>query len=300
MIDKIDDETEKAIAQSEKTGDRSLKLWLLWTFIALCLSAAVLIFSLGALTGTAIQLNKQSENGFDINDLKSDKIRIYIDQGHNPAPYHNTGAEGNGLYEQDLTFSIGCLLADMLTEDERFEVSLSRPTASTVLGTDNTSSLKARVDGSAEFNADYFISLHINAFTQESANGIEVFSLTNAGESYHFGTSLLNGMVNSTGLRDRGMKQNPELYVLKNASMPAVLLEMGFISNADDARLLSERPELFAQGIYEGISEYFESAYIRDLNIWLFTVGISAFLTVVSAVMIFIIKKRTKEQQCSE
>ena len=186
------------------------------------------------------------------------KIKIYIDQGHNPTSYHNAGASGNGLYEQDLTYSIGILLAELLKEDGRFEVCLSRPTADTVLGTDNDSSLDARVQGAKDFGADYFISLHINSYTDGTVNGIEVYAAEQDSVSYDFGSSLLQGLIDSTNLRNRGMKLNPELRVLKNATMPATLLEMGFISNSSDAALLSQSPELFAKGIYNGILDYFD------------------------------------------
>lgn len=188
----------------------------------------------------------------------TEKIKIYIDQGHNPSSYHNSGASGNGMYEQDLTFAIGHLLADLLEEDGRFEICLSRPTADTVLGTDNSSSLDARVQGAVDFGADYFISLHINSYSDTSANGIEVLVAEQGSTSYDFGSYLLQGMINSTNLRNRGMKLNPNLRVLKNATMPAALLEMGFISNSTDAALLSQSPELFAEGIYDGILAYFE------------------------------------------
>ncbi len=200
-------------------------------------------------------------------DEPNQKIRIYIDQGHNPTSYHNAGATGNGLYEQDLTFTIGCLLAELLEEDGRFEVCLSRPTADTVLGTDNDSSLDARVQGAQEFGADYFISLHTNSFESESANGIEVFVAEQDTISYAFGNSLLQGLIDSTQLKNRGMKLNPDLRVLKNATMPAALVEMGFISNTGDATLLSENPELFAQGIYDGILAHFAlSSHGIDTN----------------------------------
>ena len=188
----------------------------------------------------------------------SEKIRIYIDQGHNPTTYHNSGAEGNGLYEQDLTYTIGLLLAELLEADGRFEICLSRPTEDTVLGTDNNSSLDARVEGAKAFGADYFISLHINSYTDSSVRGIEVYTAEKGSSSYDFGSSLLQGMVESTGIRNRGMKVNSNLRVLKNAVMPAALLEMGFISNPDDAAMLSQTPELFANGIYNGILSYFE------------------------------------------
>ncbi len=193
------------------------------------------------------------------------KIKIYVDQGHNPTSHHNEGASGNGLYEQDLTFTIGCLLARLLETDGRFEVCLSRPTADTVLGTDNSSSLEARVQGAQKFGADYFISLHTNSYETEGANGIEVFVAEKDSTSYDFGNSLLQGLINSTNLQNRGMKLNPELYVLKNATMPAALLEMGFISNSGDAALLAQSPELFAQGIYNGILAYFDLS-VNDIS----------------------------------
>jgi N-acetylmuramoyl-L-alanine amidase len=184
------------------------------------------------------------------------------------------------------------MLADILVADGRFEVCLSRPEESSVLGSDTLSSLKTRVDGAAEFKADYFISLHINSYTQESVSGIEVFAgVDEKKESYSFGNSLLEGMVESTNLKNRGMKPSSELYVLENTTMPAVLLEMGFISNSGDAALLSDSPELFAQGIYKGILNHFEYAYISDINVMLLTVGISAVFLIVLIIAVFVIKK---------
>ena len=249
----------------------------LYAILCICLAvvacASCALLELGLLRGQtrAIMYGTASEK---------DKIRIYIDQGHNPLPYHNNGAEGNGLYEQDVTFDIGCRLAELLIQDGRFEVCLSRSDQNTVLGTDKASSLKERVDGAADFNADYCISLHINAYTQDSANGIEVFSAED-NLSYSFGSSLLQGMVDATRLKNRGMKPSSGLYILENAEMPAVLLEMGFISNADDAAVLAEHPELFAQGIYNGIIDYFESIYVWDITILLWTIGVSMMLMLV-------------------
>ncbi|MBR4030561.1 MAG: N-acetylmuramoyl-L-alanine amidase, partial [Clostridia bacterium] len=71
-------------------------------------------------------------------------IKIFIDQGHNPyGP--NTGAVGNGLVEQDINYEVGIFLKNLLENDYRFEVMVSRPTPDTVLGTSNSTSLQARV-----------------------------------------------------------------------------------------------------------------------------------------------------------
>ena len=259
--------------------------------VILCVFSALTICLCCALLGF-IYLRAQPKALLRDADTGIAKIRIYIDQGHNPAPYHNSGAEGNGLYEQDLTFDIGHRLAALLAEDRRFEVCLSRPYEDSVLGSDNISSLKARLDGALLFEADYFISLHINAFTQESANGVEVFVSGKDMESFELGHSLLRGMLDSTGLKDRGITQDGELYVLKNATMPAVLLEMGFISNAGDAAMLSEHPELFAQGIYEGICKHFEIPYALEMTVLLWTIGIFVLIDIMMVFALYTKGKR--------
>lgn len=186
------------------------------------------------------------------------RIRIYIDQGHNPTSYHNAGAVGNGYYEQDITFTVGKLLAERLKADGRFAVCLSRPFSTTVLGTDNDSSLDARVEGAKDFGADYFISLHTNAYINDTANGFEIYTVKNNDESYRFGDYLRPYLAAATNLRDRGMKQSSDIRVLTNATMPAILIEMGFITNPSDASLMVEHPELFVDAIYEGMLSYFD------------------------------------------
>jgi N-acetylmuramoyl-L-alanine amidase len=52
------------------------------------------------------------------------------------------------------------------------------------------------------------------------------------------------------------MKVRTNLYVLRRTAMPAVLVELGFITNPGDAALMSQQPQLFAQGIYQGLLEY--------------------------------------------
>ena len=67
---------------------------------------------------------------------------------------------------------------------------------------------------------------------------------------------MLAALREATGLRNRGVFSRPSLYVLKRTTMPAILMELGFISNPRDARLMNENPELFARGLYNGIVAY--------------------------------------------
>jgi N-acetylmuramoyl-L-alanine amidase len=184
-------------------------------------------------------------------------IKIYIDQGHNPKN-PNAGAEGNGLREQDIVYRIGILLADLLRADQDFEVRLSRPTPDAQLGNSNTESLRRRVADANAWGADYFISLHTNASSNPSASGIEAFAFSQSSPAFALGEDILAALSASTGLRNRGMKVRNGLYVVRKTAMPSVLVELGFITNPSDARLMSEQPELFANGIYNGILEYFD------------------------------------------
>ena len=68
-------------------------------------------------------------------------IKVYIDQGHNPQGF-NTGAEGNGYFEQDITYEIGRRLYNLLLTNPEFTPRLSRPTPETILGTSNSTSIE--------------------------------------------------------------------------------------------------------------------------------------------------------------
>lgn len=182
-------------------------------------------------------------------------IKIYVDQGHNPVN-PNAGAEGNGLREQDVVYRIGQALADLLRADDDFAVRLSRPTAESQLGTSNASSLAYRVNDANAWGADYFISLHTNASENSRASGSEAYAFSRNSPAFVLGEDILAALTAATGLRNRGMAVRTNLYVLRRTRMPAVLVELGFITNPGDAELMSSRPDLFADGIYRGLRDY--------------------------------------------
>lgn len=184
-------------------------------------------------------------------------IKIYVDQGHNPRGF-NTGAEGNGYYEQDITYEIGTRLYNYLASDPEFTPRLSRPTPDTVLGTSNSTSLTERVREANAWDADLFLSLHTNAATNPSANGAEALIYSKSlPVPLGIAEDILEEMTLVTGLRNRGVIERPGLYVLRRTNMPAVLVEMGFITNPSDAELMVNSPNLFALGIYRGLRKYY-------------------------------------------
>lgn len=180
--------------------------------------------------------------------------KIYIDQGHNPQN-PNAGSEGNGYREQDIVYTIGVQLSRIL-EARGYETRLSRNSPDDVLGTSNLSSLRARVEDANSWGADYFISLHTNASNNPAANGSEAFVYRSPSEASRLASSILEQLNLSTGLRNRGVMVRPGLYVLRRTRMPSVLVELGFITNPNDANLMANSPELFAQGLADGITDF--------------------------------------------
>ena len=183
-------------------------------------------------------------------------IKIVIDAGHNPQTV-NAGAEGFGYREQDMTYAVSQELARLLRANGNFEVRLTRNTPDEILGTSNLTSLQERVRVANEWPADYFISIHANASTNPAANGTEAYVFRTAGEAYELVEEIVEGIVERMGTQDLGVKANPTLYVLRRTAMPAVLVELAFISNAEDVQKMVSDPMGFARGIYNGILDFF-------------------------------------------
>ncbi len=183
-------------------------------------------------------------------------IKIFIDQGHNPQGF-NAGAEGFGLREQDITYNVGMYLADLLRNDNRFEVRTSRNSPNDVLGTSNSGSLEARVNAANSWPANYFLSIHTNANTNPMINGTEAYVYQEYTQSYYWGEQILNAIVRNLGTKNNGVRIRPSLYVLRKTNMPASLIELAYITNFSDAEKLKNNQYQFAEAIYSGILSYF-------------------------------------------
>lgn len=184
-------------------------------------------------------------------------IKIFIDQGHNPVGSPNAGAVANGLNESDINYQVGIYLADLLNDDPRFDARVSRPTPTTVLGTDNASSLAERVRLANEWPADYFISIHCNSNPNPAVNGTEVYLFRFNTQANWMAVQIMNGITETVGTKNNGIRLNPSLYVLRRTNMPALLVELGYLTNTSDAQKLRDNQYGFANGMFIGIMRYF-------------------------------------------
>lgn len=183
----------------------------------------------------------------------SDGMLVVIDAGHN---YNgvDTGATGNGLREQDITYYIAEELKPLL-ERNGFEVIMTRNSLKDNVSTESVSaSLARRAEIANRSGADLFISIHCNA---GGGTGTETYYCTGSGESKVLASFIQDGMLDAVGLRNRGVK-SARYAVLRNTNMPAALLETAFIDNAADAKYLADAEwrEAFAEGIARGICDF--------------------------------------------
>ena len=183
-------------------------------------------------------------------------IRIFIDQGHNPQGV-NAGAEGFGLREQDVNYEVGMELARLLNGDPRFTARVSRTTPTEVLGTSNATSLQRRVQLANAWPANYFVSIHCNANTNPAIHGTEVYVYRQNTQAYWLAQHVLTGIVDAVGTRDNGVRLNPSLYVLRRTTMPAILVELAYLTNGGDALKRRDQQPAVAQGISAGLLSYF-------------------------------------------
>jgi N-acetylmuramoyl-L-alanine amidase len=180
---------------------------------------------------------------------------IYIDPGHGGS---DPGAIGvGGLRESDVVLGIALKLNSLLTKDG-FRTMMSRDS-------DVFVDLVTRSQEANNAGADVFISIHTNAFGTPTPKGTEIWYYPNGykgdmRDNKTFAQIVYNNLMKEINTVDRGLKEGPNLSVLNKTKMPAILIETAFITNPDDAALLQDDDFQWkvAQGIYNGIVEYFK------------------------------------------
>ena len=157
--------------------------------------------------------------------------KLVIDLGHGG---NDPGAIGQGgTHEADIVLDIGQEI-EILLKGYKVDYKFTRLTNKSV-------SLLERCRIANGFNADYFVSIHINSASDKSVRGVEVFKYSNSnGKINKFCDDVCRDISKQLSIRNRGSKIGNQLYVVKNTKMPAALIEVDFISNKDCERDLND------------------------------------------------------------
>lgn len=173
---------------------------------------------------------------------------VVIDPGHGGG---DAGAIGiGGLREKDVVLDISQQVASIL-EQQGVQAVMTRTD-------DREIDLEPRVQLAERVNATLFVSIHANAISMSrpDVNGIETYYYSSG---LGLARAIHNSMLQYTGSRDRRVRQ-AGFYVIRRTSMPAVLVETGFVTGAEDAQRLADpafRTQM-AQAIAYGIMQYLQ------------------------------------------
>ncbi len=178
--------------------------------------------------------------------LPSDRPRVIIDPGHGGKDPGTIGIDG--FREKDVVLPISLDVAEILKKQD-IDVILTRDT-------DHFITLEGRTDLANDVGADLFVSIHANAInlSRPDVNGLETYyykSGRRLAEVIHW--SILNGV----NIDDRGIRR-ARFFVLRHSTMPAVLVEVGFLTGAVDASRLKDpnHRRQMAEAIARGIVQY--------------------------------------------
>ena len=183
-------------------------------------------------------------------------MRVFLNPGHD-RDYDSGAVNADGTRECDIAWEVGtkvkayleaagCECQIMQSDNLNWDSDYADRQDAAVCPTAN------------DWPADIFVSLHCNAANTQ-AHGTEVEIYNAGGTSELLAHCIQDQIVDSLGTTDRGVKEMPQLIVLKHTSMPAVLVEMAFIDNDDDCELLKSHSDDFAAAIARGVTDFEQS-----------------------------------------
>lgn len=174
-------------------------------------------------------------------------MKVFLNPGHDRSLDSGAVNPISGLREADVVWNVTVEIPNSIKsilENAGIEVE--------VLQSDSLSEITNSANWS---NCDYFVSIHCNAFnTVAKGTEVEVYGFNTYGAE--LGQSIQNAIVSKLGTVDRGIKERPNLYVLKYTDMPACLVELAFIDNYEDEQLLQNNLSDFAYAVAKGILDY--------------------------------------------
>jgi len=185
------------------------------------------------------------------NPPRNGRLLVMLDPGHGGK---DPGAIGiRGLREKDVILPIALRVATLL-QQQGVQPVLTR-------NNDRFVTLDGRVQMAARYRATLFVSIHANAInlSRPDVNGLETYYYSSGAG---LAQTIHNSVLRSVNIRNRGIRR-ARFYVLRKTSMPAVLVEVGFVTGAEDAPKLAnaQHRERLAVAIANGILQYLRRNY---------------------------------------
>lgn len=197
---------------------------------------------------------------------------IAIDAGHGGPD--GGAASKQGLIEKDVTLPISLYLRDFLQEagalvvmTREIDTDLANPDTKG-LSKRKTEDLLRRASMIKEKEADLLISVHLNAIPSPRWKGAQTFyspARKQSGQVAQLIQDEIKRVINNT---DRTAKKTDDIFILRTVECPAALVEVGFLSNEEEARLMSssQYQKQMANAIYQGILRYYSGESVESVQ----------------------------------
>lgn len=172
---------------------------------------------------------------------------VILDPGHGG---YDAGANRNNLFEKDISLVTAKAVGEALDKED-IKVIYTREEDKALHAT-KIGDLRLRANMAKENNADYFVSIHVNDFDDSRVSGFEVY--TKNEQSKTLGENILNSIDELQYINNRGIQDGKSLMVLRENTVPSVLVEIGYIKG-DDYEYLKDNEKLanIGRAIADGI-----------------------------------------------
>lgn len=189
------------------------------------------------------------------------KLKVVIDPGHGGNDPGGIGV--SGVLEKDVNLSVALFLKANL-ESQGMEVIMTRDTDKALYSSESSTNKKKedlakRIEIITETNPDFVLCIHQNIFTDAKYSGAQVFYYQESEESARLAACLQAQLIAGVDPDNtRGPKSNMNYYMLKNSPVPIVIVECGFLTNAEEEAKLGteEYQRKLAWNIYLGTMQY--------------------------------------------
>ena len=239
--------------------------WIEIAMTVILLLAAILLSEKAAVKVMKIQEERAVEESVSEDAAKSreEQTVIVVDCGHGGADPGKVGI--NDALEKDINLAIGLKLKKML-EENGIKVIMTRETDMGLYSEDSdskkTQDMKRRCALIDESMPVFTVSIHQNSYHEEYVRGAQVFYYSHSEEGKKLADVLQQQLIKGLDPKNtRQPKANDSYYLLVNTKSPTVIVECGFLSNREEADLLTQDgyQEQAAKAVCEGIMEYLDN-----------------------------------------
>lgn len=196
-----------------------------------------------------------------VNSQMNDAHVVVLDPGHGG---YDPGATKQGTCEKEINLEIAIRVADLL-KPSGIKVILTRdededyvPPGVKGRISKKQIDLNYRIGLASEAKADIFVSIHVNATSGGLKSGAETFYYFKSAEGKRLAETIQQELIKVPGMNRRIAKPG-DYYIIRNSSMPAVIVELGYLNNPAELKKLKETwyQEYLAHAVAKGIAEYF-------------------------------------------